>query len=130
MLKQSALGAIKCPVLNYHAGVTPKYRGINGGYWALANNDAENFGSTVHRVDRGVDTGEIYYQVKAAPESGDSLMTYSYRLAAVSREICIKAVDDALNGSLRPVRTELPSKQWFHPTLWSYLWTGIFRKVW
>ncbi|MEZ6118695.1 MAG: hypothetical protein R3C28_19310 [Pirellulaceae bacterium] len=25
--------------LNTHAGVTPTYRGVHGGYWALWNND-------------------------------------------------------------------------------------------
>ena len=130
ILTQSTLVAIACPVLNYHAGINPKYRGVNGAYWALASGDAENFGSTVHLVDQGVDTGEIFYQTRAEPQPGDSLMTYSYRLAAVSREICVKSVEDALKGNLRPVKSDLPSKQWFHPTIWSYLWIGITRGVW
>ncbi|RUW74254.1 formyl transferase, partial [Mesorhizobium sp. M1E.F.Ca.ET.063.01.1.1] len=24
----------------------------------------------------------------------------------------------------------LPSKQWFHPTIWFYLWTGLTKRVW
>ena len=31
---------------------------MNGGYWALATGDVGNFGTTVHLVDAGVDTGE------------------------------------------------------------------------
>ncbi len=59
MLSRKTLAAIPCPVINYHAGITPKYRGMNGGYWALASGDAENFGATVHLVDAGVDTGAV-----------------------------------------------------------------------
>ena len=54
LLSKETLAAISCPVLNYHAGITPKYRGMNGGYWALATGDIGNFGATVHLVDAGV----------------------------------------------------------------------------
>ena len=67
LLSKETLAAISCPVLNYHAGITPKYRGMNGGYWALATGDAENFGATVHLVDAGVDTGAVLHQVRGAP---------------------------------------------------------------
>ena len=40
IMKPEILRSITCPVLNYHAGITPQYRGMNGGYWALATGDA------------------------------------------------------------------------------------------
>lgn len=130
MLSRHTLAAIPCPVLNYHAGITPKYRGMNGGYWALASGDAENFGATVHLVDAGVDTGAVLHQVRGRPAPGDNLMLYPLRLAALSREICVSAIQDAMAGKLRPVETGLPSRQWHHPPVWSYLWTGMRRGVW
>ena len=48
----------------------------------------------------------------------------------MSRDICIDAVGDALAGRLSPKATDMPSKQWYHPTLWFYLWTGITKGVW
>jgi len=39
-------------------------------------------------------------------------------------------VQDALDGTLKPRRVDLPSKQYFAPTLGSYLWTGLARGVW
>jgi methionyl-tRNA formyltransferase len=130
MLSRQTLAAMPCPVLNYHAGITPKYRGMNGGYWALASGDAENFGATVHLVDAGVDTGAVLHQVRGRPKPGDNLMLYPLRLAALSREICISAIEDALAGKLHPVETGLPSRQWYHPPIWSYLWKGLTRSVW
>jgi len=59
MLRAPLLEACGCPVVNYHSGVNPAYRGINGGYFALANGEPEHFGVTLHLVDRGVDTGAI-----------------------------------------------------------------------
>ncbi|HEY6629982.1 MAG TPA: formyl transferase [Rhizobiaceae bacterium] len=130
LLSQQTLAAIPCPVLNYHAGITPKYRGMNGGYWALATGDAENFGATVHLVDAGVDTGGVLHQVRGRPGSGDNIALYALRLAALSRKICIEAVADALDGRLAPTTPDTPSKQWYHPTLWFYVWTGLTRGVW
>ena len=130
LLSKKTLGAIKCPVLNYHAAINPKYRGMNGAYWALATGDTENFGSTVHLVDEGVDTGGVLYQVRGRPGPGDNLMSYALRLASLSREICVQAIGDALAGRLKPIDIALPSMQWYHPPIWTYLWNGIRRGVW
>ncbi|MDQ6433006.1 formyltransferase family protein [Mesorhizobium sp. LHD-90] len=130
LLKSETLAGISCPVLNYHAGITPKYRGMNGGYWALATGDAENFGTTVHLADAGVDTGAILYQERGKPSKSDTIATYALTQAAFSREIIVRALQDALTGKLVPVDTGLPSRQWYHPTLWRYLWTGLIRNVW
>ncbi|MHA6642006.1 formyl transferase [Mesorhizobium sp. A623] len=130
LMSKDILSEILCPVLNYHAGITPKYRGMNGGYWALASNDAENFGTTVHLVDSGVDTGAVLRQARGTPQPGDTISSYALRQAAFSRAICVEAVADALAGKLSPFDPKLPSKQWFHPTVWFYLWAGFRRGVW
>jgi methionyl-tRNA formyltransferase len=130
MLTRATLAAIPCPVINYHAGITPKYRGMNGGYWALATGDAENFGSTVMLVDAGVDTGAALYQARGRPAKDDTIATYALTQAAFSLDICIRALEDALAGRLSPIQPDLPSKQWYHPTIWSYVWTGLTKSVW
>lgn len=130
IMRADVLAALDCPVLNYHAGITPQYRGMNGGYWAMAAGDPKNFGGTVHLVDDGVDTGAVIYQARGAPGPGDNLMTYTHRVAAISRGICVAAVRDALEGTLKPVPVSGPSRQWYHPTIWQYIWTGLTRGVW
>lgn len=130
LLRRQTLAAMPCPVLNYHAGITPKYRGMNGGYWALATGDPGNFGTTVHLVDAGVDTGAVLYQARGRPLPGDTIATYALTQAAFSRDICIRAIEDAVAGHARPVTQDLPSQQWYHPTIWRYLWTGMIRGVW
>jgi folate-dependent phosphoribosylglycinamide formyltransferase PurN len=130
LLTRETLAKMPCPVLNYHAGIAPKYRGMNGGYWALASADAENFGTTVHLVDAGVDTGGVLRQARGRPEHGDTISSYALRQAAFSRDICIDTVTAALAGRLATIDPGLPSKQWYHPTIWFYLWTGMKRGIW
>ncbi|TIT80259.1 MAG: formyl transferase [Mesorhizobium sp.] len=130
LLSKDTLANMPCPVLNYHAGIAPKYRGMNGGYWALASGDARNFGTTVHLVDAGVDTGGVLKQARGEPKRGDTIASYALRQAAFSRDICAEAVSDAVAGKLATIDPGLPSKQWYHPTIWFYLWTGLTKRVW
>src|SRR5262249_45860604 len=78
IINRETLAAIKAPVINYHAGITPKYRGVHGGYWAKAEGDLENFGVTVHLVDPGIDTGAVLYQARVAPTAQDNYATFPY----------------------------------------------------
>ncbi|RRH95785.1 formyl transferase [Mesorhizobium tamadayense] len=130
LLSKDTLAKMPCPVLNYHAGIAPKYRGMNGGYWALASGDAQNFGTTVHLVDAGVDTGGVLKQARGKPRRGDTIASYALRQAAFSRDICVEAASDALTGKLATIDPGLPSKQWYHPTIWFYLWTGLTKGIW
>ena len=130
MIGRKTLACVDAPFINYHSGVTPAYRGMFGGYFALANGEPEHFGATVHLVDEGVDTGGILYQSRVEARPEDNFHTYLWRQAAGSRHIVLSAVEDALQGRLSPVHTQLPSRQWFAPTLGGYLWTGLSRGIW
>ena len=130
LLSKDTLAKMPCPVLNYHAGIAPKYRGMNGGYWALASGDQGNFGTTVHLVDAGVDTGGVLKQARGKPGPGDTISSYALRQAAFSRDTCVETVGDALAGKLATIDPGLPSKQWYHPTIWFYLWAGVTRSIW
>ena len=130
MLSRATLAAIPCPVINYHSGINPKYRGLAGGWWARATGDHENYGTTVHLVDAGVDTGATLYQALLKPDPRETLLTDSLAMAAGSRGIVVRAVEDALNETLEPKSSDLPSVQRFHPPLWTYLRIGLTKGVW
>ncbi|MBP0441493.1 formyl transferase [Tianweitania sediminis] len=131
MLKPRYLERLEAPVLNYHAGITPAYRGMNGGYWARLNGDVQNYGSTVHLVDPGVDTGRVVRHQRLAPRADDTIMTDAYRIAAASSTACREALEIVLEGGPLPaVPAPERSRQWFHPPIWTYLWHGVTRRVW
>jgi len=130
MIRQKTLTCIPAPFINYHAGLNPKYRGMNGGYWAHATGDRQNAGVTVHLVDPGVDTGGALYNAPFKASTRDNFVTYPYLQASAARPLLISAVEDALKGEIKFDNLNLPSKQWFHPTLWQYLSTGLTRRVW
>jgi folate-dependent phosphoribosylglycinamide formyltransferase PurN len=130
MLKAGTLAAIACPVLNFHAGITPQYRGLQGGYWSRILADEENFGATVHLVDAGVDTGGVLYQHRLKPSKRDTVHTYPLLQTAASTGIIVEALHDAVTGSLKPLKIAAPSRQWYHPPIWTWLWNGVTRGIW
>lgn len=130
LIEAATLRAANAPFVNYHAGITPKYRGVHGAYWARASGDAPNCGVTVHVVDEGIDTGAILYQARIVPESQDNFSTYPYLQLAAGLPLLARAGEDAASGKLAPIKVDLPSKLWSHPTLWSYLAAGLGRGAW
>jgi folate-dependent phosphoribosylglycinamide formyltransferase PurN len=130
LLKRETLAAIDAPFINYHAGFNPKYRGQSGAYWALRNGDAAHAGLTIHLVDPGVDTGDVLYQAHSTFTRADNFQTYHFFQMAQAAPLMIQALQDALNGNLKPMKRDLPSQQFFMPTLWGYAWAGLTKGVW
>ncbi len=130
IITAETLRAVYAPFINYHAGINPKYRGQHPGYWALASGDAENAGVTIHLVDAGVDTGSVLYQSRVTFAPDDTIASYQHVQAAHALPLFARAIEDALARRLAPRTVDLPSRQWFPPTLWGYLTTGIVRGVW
>ncbi len=130
IIGRRVLEAVPVPFINYHAGITPKYRGIHGGYWAKVNGDLENFGVTVHLVDTGIDTGAVLYQSRLTPEAGDNYATFPYLQLAGGLALLERAGQDALDGTLARHTVDLPSRLWSHPTLWGYFASALARGAW
>ncbi len=130
VLSAETLGCSPAPFINYHAGITPMYRGQHPAYWALNSGDAKTAGVTIHLVDRGVDTGGILYQARVVFSPGDNISTYQHVQAAVAIPLFAAAIEDALNGRLAPRSAEGLSRHWFPPTIWTYLANGVGRGVW
>lgn len=119
-----------CPIINIHCGITPKYRGVHGGYWALAQGDDGSCGVTIHMVSPGVDTGDILAQRTIRPTERDNLATYQYLQIASALPDLSSVIADALAGATKPRAASGESRQWFHPTIWLYLWNGLSRGIW
>lgn len=130
IIGHQTLDAIDVPTINYHAGINPKYRGQNPAYWALVSGDVANAGVTIHLVDEGVDTGRVLYQSRVTFAADDTIVTQPYAQMAAALPLLARAIEDALQKRLRPISVDLPSRQWFPPTVWTYLWHGVARGVW
>lgn len=124
ILRRETLDALNGPVVNFHAGITPLYRGVHGGYWALVEGRPDLVGSTIHLVDAGIDTGGVIAQATFEVTAADSFATYPYLHVAAALPPLREAVRHALAGEVldgRPHRSDLESKLRTHPTLSEYV---------
>jgi hypothetical protein len=65
-----------------------------------------------------------------APERSDFISTYPLLLTIASFDIVRQSLEDALAGRLAPKTPEGPSALRFPPTLWSWIWCGMTRRIW
>lgn len=130
ILERATLAATDARFINLHAGITPLYRGVHGGYWALHDGRPEHFGATVHLVDHGIDTGGILGQARATPAPRDSFATYPLLQTAAALPLLVDIVSRALAGEVVTCPApEGPSRLWSHPTLGGYLAARLGRGV-
>jgi phosphoribosylglycinamide formyltransferase 1 len=132
ILARRVLESVPAVFINVHTGITPQYRGHHGAYWALVNGDHTNCGVSVHVVDAGVDTGAIIAQARITPSRSDNYFTYQWLQLAAALPLLIPAVENALSGRLvtSSPRSDVSSGHYYHPTLWSYVSSGLQRGVW
>jgi len=125
------LEATKTLFINTHVGITPEYRGVHGGYWALRNDDIKNCGVTIHKVDVGIDTGDIISQNKIEVTNRDNFVTYPFlqisKAIVMMKEVLITIENDQLR-TYKKEGTSV-SKLWYHPTLTGYLYHRIFKGI-
>jgi hypothetical protein len=122
ILEEKLLKATTAVLLNTHVGITPRYRGVHGGYWALASGDPNHCGVTVHKIDKGIDTGDIVAQAIIRPKRTDNFLTYPLLQIAYAIPLLKHAIHDALIDKLETVPAQDDrSKLWSHPTAFQYL---------
>lgn len=129
IIHKKIIQGLKAPLINIHVGITPKYRGVHGGYWALANKDVENFGVTVHLIDPGIDTGGIISQRTFEPAKTDNYCTYPL-FQTFEGLTCIEdAITQIETHTVQIKKGGTESKLYYHPTITGYLYNRLFKGV-
>ena len=84
-----------CPdgFINLHGGNPEEYRGLDSHLWAIYHRDFGNLIVTLHRLNAGIDDGDIILQ---APISLKKAMKI-YEIRRYNTEICIKMVLSAFD---------------------------------
>lgn len=130
IIGKKVLDSTKAIILNTHVGITPQYRGVHGGYWALANDDKENCGVTVHTVDKGVDTGAIVAQAIISPEKKDNFSTYPLYQYDKAIPLLLNTLENIQKDTFNTyVMKDVESKLYYHPTFTGYLYNFLVKGI-
>jgi len=74
-------------IFNLHGGLSPWYRGADCTFWALYNGEPEQVGCTLHRIDAGIDTGNLIAHVSPEVKDGDDELVLFWRAVRDSAEV-------------------------------------------
>lgn len=98
-------------IINLHTGFSPTYRGSDTIFWPLHNNEPDNVGVTVHRLDAGVDSGPILARGKPSMERGDDEDRLFAKAVMLGAELLCRAVRREVEGTARPLAQDLAQGQ-------------------
>jgi methionyl-tRNA formyltransferase len=87
--------------LNFHYGLLPHCRGPQPLLWHLLNNDAEA-GITIHKVDEGIDTGDIVMQERIPLAENETYGTLQAKLAYTGARLAATLLKILSYGSMIP----------------------------
>jgi methionyl-tRNA formyltransferase len=99
ILKPQVLAIPRLLAANFHASLLPEYRGKHPVFWALRNGE-KYAGLTVHAMDRGIDTGDLIYQIRVRTRRDDSVTDLYERIMASSLPLVDRLIRDAADGSI------------------------------
>jgi folate-dependent phosphoribosylglycinamide formyltransferase PurN len=120
IISKKILESTNAIFINMHVGITPQYRGSHGGYWALHNNDEANFGTTIHLVDTGVDTGAVIKQVFTKADKQDNFTTYPILQTTIGIEALKEVLPEIISGNYQTKIYTEKGKMYYQPTIWQY----------
>tara|TARA_B100000749_G_scaffold85325_2_gene64955 strand:- start:2159 stop:2890 length:732 start_codon:yes stop_codon:yes gene_type:complete len=69
ILQKEHIEKAKEIIVNLHIAPLPEYRGCNQCSYAIINNDKE-FGTTIHRLEEGIDSGAIMFEKRFPIQDG------------------------------------------------------------
>ncbi|MDF1604889.1 formyltransferase family protein [Nocardioides sp. YIM 152315] len=101
ILRRDVLELFAGRAVNLHISYLPWNRGADPNLWSFVDDTPK--GVTIHRIDEGVDTGDILVQEEVRLEVGDTLATSYAKLQS--------SIQDLFRRSWEQIRTgELPGR--------------------
>ncbi|TDQ50194.1 UDP-4-amino-4-deoxy-L-arabinose formyltransferase/UDP-glucuronic acid dehydrogenase (UDP-4-keto-hexauronic acid decarboxylating) [Actinomycetospora succinea] len=86
LVRPEVLAAPRVGAFNLHPGPLPECAGLNAPSWAVARGHAEH-GVTLHRMEAGIDTGDVVEQIRFPITADDTALTVSVRCVARGQEL-------------------------------------------
>ncbi len=127
ILSSKFINSINCQIINIHAGITPYYRGVHGAYWAYLNKQSNLAGVTLHRVDKGIDTGKVLGHKIIQVQYNDNFSTYPLLQLNSGIELLKEYLSESNNLDL--VKSDNRSSLWYHPGFFQYLYYRFIHGV-
>ncbi|MDD5584934.1 MAG: formyltransferase family protein [Candidatus Omnitrophica bacterium] len=93
----------KFGAINLHTGILPFYRGADSEYWALANNEIDKIGVTIHFVNDTLDAGDMIIRARQQVHPNDTYKMLRLRNLFLGARKINEAIDMICSHAVLPV---------------------------
>ena len=116
---------------NLHFSLLPKYKGMYTSILPILNNEKET-GVTLHRIDEGIDTGEIIAQRRIPIEKDDNSYAVYKKLIASGTELVISYLPDLLFNKCSSIPQQQENSTYFSKNAidFSQIEINVFQTAW
>ena len=115
IFKEKLINIPKLDTINIHNAPLPKYRGMLPNFWQLYH-DEKQAGMTIHRIDTGIDTGDMLMQHFTPIEPDDSLHDLILKTKKEGATQMMKIIDDFRSGNVKYSKIEGEGSYFTFPT--------------
>ncbi len=105
-IKRKVLSLFNEKIFNIHRGIPQYYRGLDSDLWAINNNDWNRIGTTIHKVEERLDTGDYVYQQSLKLEKGMKIYHVRYHTTLIACKLVIKLLKDLFDGDVNLIKQE------------------------
>ncbi len=99
IFRKELISIPKLDCINIHNAPLPKYRGMLPNFWQLYNGEKEA-GITIHRINEGIDTGDIVEQQFVPIEETDSLDSLIVKTKRLGAYLMIDVIEKFRRGTV------------------------------
>ena len=104
LIKEEIIKIPQLGILNMHTGLSPYYRGGKTNFWPFIFNDLGACGVTIHKLDQGIDSGDIISHGLPEIIQDDTYSSINCKAIILGTSLRIDAIKHLREGNLRFVQ--------------------------
>ena len=101
MLPESVWNMPPLGTINLHASLLPNYRGAAPIHWAIINGETMT-GVTIFKLNKNIDTGDIYFRQEVPIEERDTVEILYNKLSNIGANLLAETVNKIFEFNLEP----------------------------
>ena len=103
ILKKPFLQKFQDRLFNLHIGDPEFYRGSSCNFWPIHQGKLQHMSATIHRIDQGIDTGDMLFRQAVTLSAIDNEQTLLLKPIKMGAKLMVKTIKNWKNGVLQPI---------------------------
>lgn len=100
IIKNYILSAPNNFAVNIHTGLVQAFRGVDSCFWAIHDEKPEGIGVTIHKINKGIDTGNILLQSRPKLDHSDNIDTIFFKNCQAGFDLMKKNINCIIKNTI------------------------------